>query len=370
MRSIRSIVSCALLLGGCWVNKDDIAQWEISETEIVDEDTALESSEDSALYTDTGSGDGTDTNLNSVDDDGDGYSEVQGDCDDGNNRVHPGAPEVAWDGVDQDCDGADLHDFNVVSVGVAHACGVATTGEIHCWGDNTYGQSSAPPGSYLDVAAGYFHTCALTSVGSLTCWGIDKAPETDPPSGTYTEVVSRGASGRFSCAVDTIGSPICWGESVSADGADNYPSVALHGLDAGGFVCGLDSDNYIECWGIYEDYRPSVERPTGVFTKVGVGDFHACAIDSGGSLACWGDDDYGQTAAPKGTFVDVDGGDLYTCAVEASGAVQCWGSYTGGPKTGSFVALSTNSNNGCGIRDDGTVECWGDDSSGVVSDVP
>ncbi len=39
-----------------------------------------------------------------VDDDGDGYAESDGDCDDGDPGVHPGAEEVA-NGEDDDCDG-------------------------------------------------------------------------------------------------------------------------------------------------------------------------------------------------------------------------------------------------------------------------
>jgi RHS repeat-associated protein len=42
-----------------------------------------------------------------VDDDGDGFTENEGDCDDGDGGVHPGATDVPDDGVDQDCDGAD-----------------------------------------------------------------------------------------------------------------------------------------------------------------------------------------------------------------------------------------------------------------------
>jgi MYXO-CTERM domain-containing protein len=38
------------------------------------------------------------------DDDGDGFSELEGDCDDGNPEAYPGADEIA-DGVDGDCDG-------------------------------------------------------------------------------------------------------------------------------------------------------------------------------------------------------------------------------------------------------------------------
>jgi len=39
--------------------------------------------------------------------DKDGFSPDSGDCDDFNSKVYPGAPEVANDGIDQDCSGAD-----------------------------------------------------------------------------------------------------------------------------------------------------------------------------------------------------------------------------------------------------------------------
>lgn len=61
-------------------------------------------------------GDGIDQNCDGnlvceedVDNDSDGYNENQGDCDDTDATIYPGALEICGDGVDQDCNGHDLN---------------------------------------------------------------------------------------------------------------------------------------------------------------------------------------------------------------------------------------------------------------------
>ncbi len=74
---------------------------------------------------------------NNWDHDGDGYDTVAlggDDCDDVDPTIHPGAAEVAGDGVDQDCDGVD-------------ACYVDEDGD-------NYGTDTVITGSSLDCASG------------------------------------------------------------------------------------------------------------------------------------------------------------------------------------------------------------------------
>lgn len=53
-------------------------------------------------------------------------------------------------------------------------CGLRLDGSMLCWGDDTHGQLSVPPGAgFTAVAGGVDFNCALGSVGTPSCWGID-----------------------------------------------------------------------------------------------------------------------------------------------------------------------------------------------------
>jgi hypothetical protein len=65
-----------------------------------------------------------------IDHDGDGYTEGEGDCDDWNAEVGPGAPEV-WDGWDNDCNGtADEAAANDVADGWLQGAGSEYLGQL------------------------------------------------------------------------------------------------------------------------------------------------------------------------------------------------------------------------------------------------
>jgi len=82
------------------------------------------------------------------DNDGDGYTEKQGDCNDSNDSIYPEASEVCGDGIDQSCTGADqqcapdniyvLEDFNSGLGGFVEYPNISTTnGRLRLLGDET-----------------------------------------------------------------------------------------------------------------------------------------------------------------------------------------------------------------------------------------
>ena len=68
--------------------------------------------------------------------------------------------------------------------------------------------------------------------------------------------------------------------------------------------------------------------PPGAFTQVSAGFWYNCGLKTGGTLACWGDNYYGQATPPVGTFTQVSAGNsdpTFACAVERDASVACWG---------------------------------------------
>jgi hypothetical protein len=102
-----------------------------------------------------------------VDDDGDGFSECAGDCNDGNAAVHPGATEIC-DGLDNDCDGTP--DDGIVPPTGSASLGLAKSGTdtVVSWaplsGATSYDAVEGSLPSLLG-SGGNFQTAVLACVG-------------------------------------------------------------------------------------------------------------------------------------------------------------------------------------------------------------
>ncbi|MBK8048710.1 MAG: carboxypeptidase regulatory-like domain-containing protein [Anaerolineales bacterium] len=185
-------------------------------------------------------------------------------------------------------------------------------------------------------------------------------------SSLLTEVA---AGGKHTCA--RIGGDLrCWGDNrygQLGDGTtvDRVTPVALVGIDshAGGLVAG---------------------------------DYHTCAIQTNSTVACWGDNRYGQLGdgtatsrafpAPVAGLVDVtalSSGDLHTCALTGAGAILCWGYNrygqlgNGGTLTqrtpivvvaSGAHALAAGGSHTCALFSDGAAFCWGLNDRGQLGD--
>ena len=138
-----------------------------------------------------------------------------------------------------------------------------------------------------------------------------------------------------------------------------------------------------------------------IVVEVRSGSGHTCAVRSDQTLACWGNNRYGQlgslvhagtdTANPTPALVSgltgvtaVAAGRMHTCALRSDQTVSCWGnnvygqlgnplnasvnSATATPLTATgligVIAIDAYYDHTCALRSDGTVACWGSNISG------
>lgn len=120
----------------------------------------------------------------------------------------------------------------------------------------------------------------------------------------------------------------------------------------------------------------------------------SCAVESDGSLWCWGDNFDGQLGIGSHTnqvkptrvgsstsWASVNTGGTHTCAIDRSGALYCWGRNDYGQlgdgtrtvrlapvriSTRLYSSVATNVHHTCAVARDGSLWCWGMNSSGQL----
>jgi alpha-tubulin suppressor-like RCC1 family protein len=237
------------------------------------------------------------------------------------------------------------HKFVAISVGGVHVCALTATGQAWCWGQPGLGQlgnsvtGDTPqpvPDSvhgglrFREVQAATFHTCGVTSSGEAYCWGQNTNGELGTGTTQNSDVPIAVIGGILFDAVDTgdehtcgftlDGDAYCWGRGQdgqlgTGDRANsNEPVLVVGGLafnaiSAGGrFTCGVAGvDAY--CWGLNARGElgdgTSITRtePTAVlgnlqFETISTGEggltTHTCGFTSDSKVYCWGEGLDGQ----------------------------------------------------------------------------
>lgn len=228
--------------------------------------------------------------------------------------------------------------FQQISVGGLHACGLATTGEVFCWGYNRWGQlgdgstttrfTPVPVASqfrFSSISAGYAHTCGVVIEVGTYCWGLndfgqlgdgsraDRSVPTRVGGDIYLADVSAG--GLHTCGIDPEGAAFCWGlnrmgQLGNGEGQDadlpQYIGNGYSSIVAGGLhTCALDQGSEAWCWGfnrsgaVGDGSSANRAAPTRVsgssrFSELAAGLHHTCGTSVDRSILCWGYNRFGQ----------------------------------------------------------------------------
>jgi alpha-tubulin suppressor-like RCC1 family protein len=208
----------------------------------------------------------------------------------------------------------------------------------------------------LEVSDNEFVACFLTNQGKIVCWGDSQRAYIPAPDGTFKHV----SVGDRTCAIRDDDTLLCLGQAQVA-ALNTTPAGTFRQISSGwDHACAIDAGGALTCWGDPLAFSP---MPDGTFTEVEARAYFTCAIRDDHTLACWGDDaGLGNTSPPAGRFIHVAISDNFGCAIREDGTLACWGDNTVGqcnPPKGTFTQLSCATDYCCAIRTDGTPSCWG-----------
>jgi alpha-tubulin suppressor-like RCC1 family protein len=336
-----------------------------------------------------------------------------------------------------------------LELGDEYTCALTVGGGVKCWGHNSSGQLgdgtnqdrhtptdvSGLASGVLALAAGYYHTCASMVNGGAKCWGRNFDGQLG--DGTTADhllpvdvselagsVTALAAGYSHTCALTAEGGVKCWGWSSSGQLGDGSIAFRLTPVDVTGLssgvsaltsgwdrTCALLTGGGVKCWG--DDFHGQLgdgmfpmrsnpllvsDLPDDPIALTG-GDFHTCALNAGGGVACWGGNEEGQLGdgtrlsrltpvvviGLESGVIAVEAGKWHNCALLAGGGVKCWGSnYFGQLGNGTtedrltpvdviglqsgVTSLVAGWGHTCALLVGGGVRCWGDNEFGQLGD--
>jgi alpha-tubulin suppressor-like RCC1 family protein len=244
-----------------------------------------------------------------------------------------------------------------IACGYSHTVALDSTGKVYSWGYNNGGQlgnngtssqnqailtsnyGSLYGINIVQIAAGYWHTVALDSTGKVHAWGYNGYGQLGNNTITNSSIP---------IAISSFGSLVGTSIVAIATGGDN-----------GGYIVALDSTGKVHSWG-YNGYgqlgnntlvRSLIPIAVSGFgsligtsiVAIACGIYHTIALDSTGKVHSWGYNGLGQlgnnTVVNSSIPIAVSGygslvgksivaiacGFYHTIALDSFGTVHAWG---------------------------------------------
>ena len=295
------------------------------------------------------------------------------------------ADEIGWDGIDQDCDLTDRHDFSQICAGDDHTCGIDTTGRIRCWGINDLQTQNTPPADgtvWVSLDCGIDSTCAVSEDGDLACWGQDDPDRglivsTQPTVGEFRSVFVGSYHG---CALDAFGAATCWGWDDDGQVSGLPQGAFFESMGLGeDHSCGIRGQRRVmDCWGAdgpgnLIQTTPDENYFEGWLTVTG-GRSYACAVRNDLGRDCWGDDLNNQAPDNQaGPFGQQSAGSRFVCAIRelkpiCQGEENPFQVINATPTDVDMRFIAGGEGHACGIRQaNGEVICWGKNDNGQAT---
>jgi hypothetical protein len=243
--------------------------------------------------------------------------------------------------------------FDAVSVEEERTCALGVDGLVVCDANDL----EEPSGEFAQVAAEGRQVCGLRTDQSGACYNTAGLVETHP--GPLAQLAGLG----FRWSLSPSGSFVSISGQTVPSGTFVQVSAGAPARPDGSGACAVRSSGLLSCF----DFNGETTPVSGVVRQVTLSHQQGCAIREDRSLACWGENGFGQATPPCGTFTDASRGPNHGCAVRTDGGVSCWGRNAFGessPPPGRFQRVSVNGSHSCGIRESGELACWGANEHG------
>jgi alpha-tubulin suppressor-like RCC1 family protein len=301
-------------------------------------------------------------------------------------------------------------DATAIAVGAQHACAVARDRTVHCWGDDAHhqlGQLKTLAG-VDEIAAGGDTTCARSG-GKVLCWGGNAAAQLGDPSmadraephlvAGVDDATAIALGMQHACALRANGQVVCWGGSDR--GSFGYPASCPQ--DRMGQLGQAGTSGVVMAFCAAPMPVPGIDSAVALAH----GAYHACALEGGGAVRCWGGEGYSELgnrdhgaagsvqpievvfatpsprAAPQAALAVQAAGD-WSCAILADHSVRCWGTNNLGQLgphvversakpvpidgLGAVEWLVMGRYHACAMLAKGGVRCWGLNDAGQLGD--